>query len=142
MNNAAFIGLGAMGAPMAWNLYRAGFALTVWNRTGSRSQPFAGSGVEVAESPAAAARGKDAVVIMVSDPAALRAVLAGERGVASALEPNALVINMSTVSHAATDGGRRIGGGTWRSIRRRAGFRYDQARPGRSACGAGRRPAR
>lgn len=102
MRNVAFIGLGAMGTPMAWNLHRAGFALTVWNRTAARTRPFADAGVSVASSPAEASRGKDVVVIMVSDPAALHAVVSGGDGVATALQPDMLVVNMSTVSHAAT----------------------------------------
>lgn len=98
----AFIGLGAMGAPMAWNVRRAGYALSVWNRSPARTRAFADAGIDVAASPRAASRGKDAVIVMVSDPQALTAVLTGDEGVVAAIEPGMLVINMSTVSHGAT----------------------------------------
>lgn len=102
MQTVGFIGLGAMGAPMAWNLHKAGFDLAVWNRSESRTRDFADAGMQVADSPAALAAGRDAIVIMVSDPAALEAVLHGADGLLTGLQPDTLVVNMSTVSHAAT----------------------------------------
>lgn len=99
MQNIGFIGLGAMGAPMARNLHRAGFGLTVWNRSKARSESFARDGIPVAESPAILAGASDTVIIMVSDPAALEAVLPG---VLSGLREGGCVVNMSTVSVAAT----------------------------------------
>lgn len=102
MQTVGFIGLGAMGAPMAWNLHKAGLDLAVWNRSESRTREFANAGMQVADSPAALAAGRDAIVIMVSDPAALDAVLHGANGLLAGLQPDALVVNMSTVSHAAT----------------------------------------
>jgi 3-hydroxyisobutyrate dehydrogenase len=60
----AFLGLGIMGRPQAANVCRAGFDLTVWNRTRERAESFSEEhrGVEVAESPADAARGVDVVI--------------------------------------------------------------------------------
>src|SRR5829696_2870825 len=57
--NVAFLGLGIMGRPQAANVRRAGFELTVWNRTRERAESFAAEhdGVAVADSPAEAARG-------------------------------------------------------------------------------------
>lgn len=97
-----FIGLGAMGAPMARNLHLANYSLSVWNRSKQRSAAFADDGIPVADSPRQLAAGCDAIVIMVSDPAALEAVLHGDSGLLAGLRPETLVINMSTVSHAAT----------------------------------------
>jgi 3-hydroxyisobutyrate dehydrogenase-like beta-hydroxyacid dehydrogenase len=90
-----WIGLGHMGAPMAANLAKAGVPLTVYNRT-SRDLP--GIKVPVAASAAEAARGADIVVTMVSDDAAEEAVLFGPGGVAEALAPGQVVVNMGTVS--------------------------------------------
>lgn len=102
MQAVGFIGLGSMGAPMAWNLHKAGMALAVYNRSDARSQPFAEAGVEVCSTPAALAARSDVIVIMVSDPAALHAVIDGPDGVLAGLRPSATVINMSTVSPDAT----------------------------------------
>lgn len=102
MQSVGFIGLGAMGAPMAWNIHKAGYTLGVWNRNPARTQPFREAGIEVADSPRAVSQGKDAVVIMVSDPAALQEVLDGDAGVLAAVQPGVLIVNMSTVSPAAT----------------------------------------
>jgi 3-hydroxyisobutyrate dehydrogenase-like beta-hydroxyacid dehydrogenase len=95
--NVAFLGLGTMGTPMAANLLRRGHSLTVWNRTPSRAQPLVDAGARLATTPAAAARGAEAVITMLADPTALATVLYGSDGVVAALEPNALVIDMSTV---------------------------------------------
>lgn len=99
MQKVGFIGLGAMGAPMARNLHRAGFELRVWNRSPGPRAAFERNGIPVAGSPAALAADADAVVIMVSDPPALEAVLGG---VCEGLRTGGTVINMSTVSHHAT----------------------------------------
>ena len=97
-----FIGLGAMGTPMAWNLRKGGFDLAVYNRSPTPCLPFREAGVAVAESPAALAGDVDALVVMVGDPPALDAVSRDAEGFVAALRPEALVINMSTVSVDAT----------------------------------------
>jgi 3-hydroxyisobutyrate dehydrogenase-like beta-hydroxyacid dehydrogenase len=97
----AFLGLGAMGTPMAARLARAGFGLTVWNRSAERTARLAKLGAAVAASPAEAVRGASVVILMLSDARALGAVLGGERGVLAGLEPGALVIEMSTAGRAA-----------------------------------------
>lgn len=106
IRRVGFIGLGAMGVPMAWNLHRAGFELSVFNRSPAPLQAFREAGIVTADSPAALAKGVDAVVIMVADPPALEAVSSGTNGILSALRPGTLVANMGTVSHQAT---RRLG---------------------------------
>ena len=64
----AFLGLGIMGEPMAANLVRAGFQLTVWNRTPRKAEQFAGSyDVRRAATPAEAAEASDVTITMVPD---------------------------------------------------------------------------
>ena len=57
MSTVAFIGLGAMGSRMAMNLHAAGHKLRVYNRDRAKAKPFAAKGIEVCDSPAAAAKG-------------------------------------------------------------------------------------
>jgi 3-hydroxyisobutyrate dehydrogenase-like beta-hydroxyacid dehydrogenase len=71
----AFLGLGAMGAPMALNLCRAGHTLTVFNRTAAKAIPLVEAGAAQAASPAAAVEGVDIVVTMVSNDQAVREAL-------------------------------------------------------------------
>ena len=108
----AFIGLGIMGGPMAANLARAGFDLSVWNRTSEKAERFASEhGARAAVSPAAAAEGADAVVTILPDSPEVEAVLFGDSGAAAALERGALVIDMSTIApSAARRIGERLGG--------------------------------
>ncbi len=98
--NVAFLGLGTMGAPMAANIAARGHALTVWNRSPWRAQPLVAAGARLATTPADAARGADAVVMMLADPAAIDAVVDGHDGVLAGLAAGALVIDMSTVDVA------------------------------------------
>ena len=97
-----FIGLGAMGAPMAANLLKAGYPLTVYNRTRERAEPLAATGATVAESPAAVARQSDIVITMVSDTDAVTQMLLGAEGVAQGLAKGSVVIDMSTIAAQAT----------------------------------------
>jgi 3-hydroxyisobutyrate dehydrogenase-like beta-hydroxyacid dehydrogenase len=97
----AFLGLGIMGRPQAANVCRAGYELTVWNRTRERAESFAEEhrGVEVAESPADAARGADVVITMVPDtPEVEEVVFAAADGMAE----GTLAIDMSTIAPAAS----------------------------------------
>lgn len=95
MTTVAFIGLGAMGAPMARNLHAAGFALRVHNRNPERARAFA-TDATVAASPAEAVRGAEFVVSMVADDEASREVMLGERGAIAAIERGAVVVDSST----------------------------------------------
>ena len=67
-----FIGLGLMGRPMAANLLKAGFAVTVWNRTASRMAPLVAQGAKATATPREAAAAADVLITIVSDPPALR----------------------------------------------------------------------
>jgi len=99
--DGSLLGLGLMGRPMALNLLKAGFPLTVWNRTHSRTEEAAAQGARVAATPreAAAAAG-DVVITMVSDPPALEEVLFGANGAMEGLRAGATLIDSSTVSPA------------------------------------------
>jgi 3-hydroxyisobutyrate dehydrogenase len=99
-----FVGLGTMGAAMAANLRRAGFEITVWNRTPGRAADLVALGVVEAATPADAARAADIVVTCVSDTPDVDAVLFGPAGVADGLAAGDMVIDCSTIAPAATAG--------------------------------------
>jgi 3-hydroxyisobutyrate dehydrogenase-like beta-hydroxyacid dehydrogenase len=101
--NVAVIGLGAMGSRLAARLLDAGHTVAVWNRDGSKAEPLAARGATVAETPAEAARAAEAAIVMVSDPEALAAVTEGGEGMAAGLSEDAALVQMSTVSPAATE---------------------------------------
>lgn len=100
----AFIGMGLMGRRMAKNVLKAGHALRVYNRTSAKSEELRKLGATVAGSPRDAAQGADAVITMVADPPALRAVLAGVDGAFAGCRQGALVIDMSTVDPETSRG--------------------------------------
>jgi 3-hydroxyisobutyrate dehydrogenase-like beta-hydroxyacid dehydrogenase len=86
-----------MGTPMARRLLRAGHHVIVWNRTANRIAPLVQDGAEVASSPAKAAAGADSIITMLATPEALEQVLFGTGGLAPALSPGQILIDMSTV---------------------------------------------
>jgi 3-hydroxyisobutyrate dehydrogenase len=97
-----FLGLGTMGAAMAANLARNGFAVTAWNRTDRRIPALDELGVARAATPAEVARATDSVVVCVSDTPDVEAVLFGPEGVAAGAREGQLVIDCSTISPSAT----------------------------------------
>ncbi|WP_374689693.1 NAD(P)-dependent oxidoreductase [Promineifilum sp.] len=97
-----FIGLGIMGRGMAANLLKAGFPLTVWNRTAGRAAPLVDAGAAAGDSPAGVARHSDIIVTCVSDTPDVEAVVLGPAGVIEGARPGALVIDCSTISPATT----------------------------------------
>jgi 3-hydroxyisobutyrate dehydrogenase len=96
-----YVGLGIMGAPMAANLIKAGFNVTVWNRTPGRCEPLAKLGASVVESPAALASAADVVCVNVTDTPDVEAVLFGDDGIASGAKPGLVVIDHSTINPVA-----------------------------------------
>ncbi len=100
--SVGFIGLGIMGGAMAANLLKAGFDLTVWNRTPGRITPLAEAGAAVADGPADVAARSDIIVTCVSDTPDAEAVILGPGGVIEGARPGALVIDCSTISPEAT----------------------------------------
>jgi 3-hydroxyisobutyrate dehydrogenase len=102
-----FIGLGIMGSRMAASLRRAGFELTVYNRTRERADEWAAEhGGHVAASPREVGERSDVVVTMVVDGAQVEEMLLGDEGAATAAKEGTLFVDMSTIGpvHA-----RRIG---------------------------------
>jgi 3-hydroxyisobutyrate dehydrogenase-like beta-hydroxyacid dehydrogenase len=98
----AFLGLGALGSPMATNLLQAGFPLSVWNRTRQAEESLAAAGAGRASTPAAAAAGAELIALCLSDDAAVEAVLFGPDGVAAGAAPGSLVIDFSTIAPATS----------------------------------------
>ena len=96
-----FIGLGIMGLPMARNLMKAGFHLTIYNRTRSKCDSLAAEGAKVAGSPAEAASGVDAVITIVTDTPDVEQVILGSEGVIQAVKQGPVVIDLSTNSPEA-----------------------------------------
>ncbi len=97
-----FIGLGIMGVPMAENLIRGGFSLTVYNRTGAKSAALKEAGAAVVPSPLEVGRSNETVILMLTGPDAIDGVLQGEDGLLADGSKCATVVNMSTVSPAYT----------------------------------------
>ena len=90
-----FIGLGIMGQGMARNLLKAGFGLTVWNRTASKAEALAGEGAALASSPADLAAQCDVVIICVSDTPDVEAVLFDEGGVFDGVHAGSILAGMN-----------------------------------------------
>jgi 3-hydroxyisobutyrate dehydrogenase-like beta-hydroxyacid dehydrogenase len=84
MERVGFIGLGLMGAPMAANVVRAGYLLTVYNRTLSKCDPLQNLGARVAASPREVAEASDVVITMLSNAAAVEQTVFGQDGVIAA----------------------------------------------------------
>ncbi len=99
-----FIGLGIMGAPMAANLLKAGYEVTVFNRTAAKAEKLRSLGASVAASPKQVAASAEVIITIVSDTPDVHDVLFGEHGVAEGLTPGKIVIDMSTISPEATVG--------------------------------------
>ena len=102
MTRVAYLGLGAMGAPMARRILAAGFPLTVWNRKPERAAAFAALGAAVAPTPRDAASSVDVVCTMLSDPAALAAVADGPDGLVAGLSGGKIWLDFSTVTPEAS----------------------------------------
>ena len=97
-----FIGTGIMGKPMALNLLKAGYSVTVHNRTKSKSEPVLAAGATWAQTPAEAAKNSDIVITCVPDTPDVKQVLLGEHGVIEAARSGLICVDMSTISPAAT----------------------------------------
>lgn len=97
-----FIGLGIMGRGMVDNLMRAGFDLSIWNRTAARMTPFAERGARAASSPREVAAQSDIIITCVSDTPDVEQVILGEDGVIHGASTGDLVIDMSTINPVNT----------------------------------------
>lgn len=92
-----FIGVGAMGEPIARNLMKAGHSLKIYNRTRSRAESLVSEGATYAETPAKACT-SGVVASMLADDAAVEQVVFGEHGVLEGLPPGGIHISHSTIS--------------------------------------------
>jgi 3-hydroxyisobutyrate dehydrogenase len=102
MERVGFVGTGIMGAPMARNALKAGFAVTVTNRTPARAEPLAKDGATVVRTPREVAARSEIVVTMVPNTPDVEAAVFGPDGVAAGAREGLLLIDMSTISPAAT----------------------------------------
>jgi 3-hydroxyisobutyrate dehydrogenase len=98
----SILGTGIMGAAMGLNLCKAGFTVSAWNRSRERTASLARAGARIGETPAAAVRGANLVLSMLSDGAAVEGAMVGRDGALAAMDPSAIWIQMSTVGVDAT----------------------------------------
>jgi len=96
----AILGLGTMGGGMAQNLLKAGFALTVYNRTAAKAEALVSAGARLAATPAEAVKGASVVIAMLADDAASREVWLGKDGALEAAAKGTILMDSSTVSPA------------------------------------------
>jgi 2-hydroxy-3-oxopropionate reductase len=97
-----FIGLGIMGRPMAVNLVKAGYPLSIYARKPEAATPLTDAGAKRYSSAAELAETSDIVFTMVSDTLDVEEVITGEQGVGSGAQLGSVVVDMSTISPAAT----------------------------------------
>jgi 3-hydroxyisobutyrate dehydrogenase len=98
--NIGWIGLGNMGNPMSQRLIKAGYPVTVYNRSRAKEASLKTAGATTADTPAALIAKTDVVFIMVTDDQAIRDIFSGENGLLSTQTKGKLIVNMSTVSPA------------------------------------------
>lgn len=92
-----FVGLGIMGSAMATNLLKAGFKVTIWNRSVGKCAPLVNLGAIVAASPRVVAESSDVIIAMMATPAAVQSVRDGSEGVVAGLSLGKGYLDMSTV---------------------------------------------
>lgn len=97
MEKISYLGLGIMGQGMVGNLLKAGYPVTVWNRTASRCAPFVAQGAKQADTPAQAVTDADVIMYCLSDDAAVEALVFGEEGILAGVREGQIVIDMTTL---------------------------------------------
>jgi 3-hydroxyisobutyrate dehydrogenase len=95
-----WIGLGNMGIPMSRQLIKAGYPVTVYNRSKEKEASLSAMGAATASSPLQLIQHSDIVFVMVSNDQAIREIFTGSEGLISAKTTGKIIINMSTVSPA------------------------------------------
>lgn len=98
LRTVGFIGLGKMGAPIAANLLKAGYELTVYNRTPEKLNALLRAGAKSANSPREAARASDVVVTCLMDDQTELDCTLGEDGILAGLKPGGIHIGTATIS--------------------------------------------
>nr|WGE00864.1 NAD(P)-dependent oxidoreductase [Bacillus velezensis] len=99
----AIVGLGNMGRPIAENIMKAGYSLTVYNRTKEKAADLLDKGAGYAETPRQATEQADIVLSMLSDDEAVTDVTFGACGIIAGLSENGIHISMSTISTALSE---------------------------------------
>ena len=97
-----FIGLGVMGNSMAKNIHKAGYPITVWNRTRSKAEELVSLGAKLAETPADVARASDVVCLCLSDTPDVLEVVLGENGVSEGAHAGMILVDHSTIKPAGS----------------------------------------
>jgi 2-hydroxy-3-oxopropionate reductase len=100
MERIGFIGLGLMGKPMALNLLKKGFPLTVHSRSQAPVDALVAAGAAAAASPAEVAGCSEVIITMVPDSPDVRLVLEGPRGVFETVRSGSVIVDMSTIAPA------------------------------------------
>ena len=103
VKTVAVLGTGIMGGPTARNIAAAGLRTRAWNRTRAKAEPLAEKGSEIADTPAAATAGADAVITLLTAADAVREVMTGEDGGLEGMDEGSIWIQMSTIGIAATE---------------------------------------
>src|SRR5437667_4178195 len=98
----SYLGLGTIGSGMAANLLKAGYKLTVWNRSAEKCKPFAGRGGRVADTPADAVRDVDLIMYSLSNEQAIEEIVFGSKGILTAIKEGQIAMDMSTVLPATS----------------------------------------
>ena len=97
MKKIAYLGLGIMGRGMVGNLLKAGYPVTVWNRTAKRCAPLVEQGAKQANTPAQAAANADVIMYCLSDDAAVEDLLFGDGDLLSGVREGQIAIDMTTI---------------------------------------------
>jgi 3-hydroxyisobutyrate dehydrogenase-like beta-hydroxyacid dehydrogenase len=98
----SYLGLGTMGSGMAANLLKAGYELTVWNRSAEKCEPFVRKGARVAGTPADAVHDVDLVIYSLSNDQAVEEIVFDTDGILSGIKEGQIAIDMSTVLPATS----------------------------------------
>ncbi len=97
MERIAYLGLGIMGSGMATNLLKAGYSVTVWNRSPEVGKPLVEQGATQAETPAKAVQDADVILYSLANDSAVEAVVFGQNGILANVRSEQIAIDMSTV---------------------------------------------
>jgi 3-hydroxyisobutyrate dehydrogenase-like beta-hydroxyacid dehydrogenase len=98
----SYLGLGTMGNGMASNLLKAGYNLTVWNRSAEKCEPFARKGARVGDTPGNAVRDAELIMYSLSNDQAVEEVVFGAKGILSGIKAGQIAVDMSTVLPATS----------------------------------------
>lgn len=102
MQRVGFIGLGAMGLPMARNVMKAGFPLTVWSRRPESAGAIRAEGAAWAETPRDLAAASEVIVTIVTNSPDVEGLVLGEDGLLAGADIGSIMVDMSTIAPAVS----------------------------------------